>query len=155
MIYQFKITLAETRPPVWRRVQVLDTYTFADLHHVIQSSMGWYNCHLHSFKMADSKSKDTIKIVEIDMHDQSFDMFRNDVESLDENETRISNYFTLEECKIPNRAKDTFSKAEYEYDFGDGWTHLIKLEKIIEAEGDNKDYPKCIAGKMACPPEDW
>jgi hypothetical protein len=44
-------------------------------------------------------------------------------------------------------------KALYEYDFGDGWDHTVVLEKILPAQI-NADYPRCIAGKRACPPED-
>jgi hypothetical protein len=43
--------------------------------------------------------------------------------------------------------------ARYEYDFGDGWEHIIKLEKILPRD-DQIDYPKCVTGKRACPPED-
>jgi len=160
MIYQFKISLTETRPPVWRRVQVPHTFTFADFHNVIQDAMGWYDCHLHSFEMADpKKSKESLKKVEINMNDDEddFGVNRQGVESLDEHFAKISDYFSLEKCNLPKRAKDTFAKANYEYDFGDGWVHKIKLEKILElGEGEDiNDYPKCIAGKMACPPEDW
>jgi len=41
----------------------------------------------------------------------------------------------------------------YEYDFGDGWTHNIVLEDILE-KVKNTFYPVCIDGKRACPPED-
>lgn len=41
----------------------------------------------------------------------------------------------------------------YEYDFGDSWEHIVLLEKIIPAEP-SVIYPRCIAGKRACPPED-
>jgi hypothetical protein len=41
----------------------------------------------------------------------------------------------------------------YEYDFGDGWTHDIILEKILP--GDNElEFPLCLGGEMNCPPED-
>jgi len=39
------------------------------------------------------------------------------------------------------------------YDFGDGWEHLITLEKILSVQ-DGQTYPRCIKGKRACPPED-
>ena len=160
MIYQFTITLVGTRPPVWRRVQVPHTFTFADFHNVIQDAMGWYDCHLHSFEMADpKKSRESLKKVEIHMNDEEvvFGVNMQGVEFLDENCTKISDYFTLEKCNLPRQAEDTFANANYEYDFGDGWTHKIKLETIFElGEGEDiNDYPKCIAGKMACPPEDW
>lgn len=40
-VYQFKITLAGAKPPIWRRIQVPETYTFWDLHVAIQDAMGW------------------------------------------------------------------------------------------------------------------
>jgi hypothetical protein len=58
-IYQFKITLKETHPPVWRRVQVPSTYTFWDLHVAIQGAMGWSDCHPHKFRII-SKSVDIL-----------------------------------------------------------------------------------------------
>ena len=41
----------------------------------------------------------------------------------------------------------------YEYDFGDGWQHELKIEKVLPPEADAR-YPRCLAGKRACPPED-
>jgi hypothetical protein len=41
----------------------------------------------------------------------------------------------------------------YEYDFGDSWDHAVLLEKILPTEA-SVTYPRCIAGKRACPPED-
>src|SRR5262249_38134478 len=41
----------------------------------------------------------------------------------------------------------------YEYDFGDGWRHEVRLEKALEPEPKVK-YPRCIDGARACPPED-
>lgn len=44
-------------------------------------------------------------------------------------------------------------KLIYEYDFGDGWEHELKIEKVLPAEKGQR-YPACLAGKRACPPED-
>jgi Plasmid pRiA4b ORF-3-like protein len=44
-IYQLKITLADIKPPIWRRVQVKDG-SLSKLHAVIQVVMGWTNSHL-------------------------------------------------------------------------------------------------------------
>ena len=50
-MYQFKITLTEVRPPIWRRIQVPGTCSFWDLHVAIQDAMGWRDCHLHLFRL--------------------------------------------------------------------------------------------------------
>ena len=44
-VYQFKITLEGAKPPIWRRIQVPETYTFWDLHVAIQDAMGWGDHH--------------------------------------------------------------------------------------------------------------
>jgi len=48
-VYQFKITLGDIEPEIWRRIQVPENYTFWDLHVAIQDAMGWFDCHLHEF----------------------------------------------------------------------------------------------------------
>jgi len=48
-VFQIKVTLREIHPPIWRRVQVRDDATLAQLHRVLQIIMGWEDCHLHEF----------------------------------------------------------------------------------------------------------
>ena len=45
------------------------------------------------------------------------------------------------------------SSLTYTYDLGDGWEHSIVLEKRFSA-GDDAEYPICLDGQRACPPED-
>ena len=49
------------------------------------------------------------------------------------------------------RVNDSFV---YEHDFGDGWEHLVLVEKILRAEEGVGNLPVCLAGGRACPPED-
>ncbi len=42
---------------------------------------------------------------------------------------------------------------KYLYDFGDGWTHTIKCERILDAQPDIS-YPLLIEATGRCPPED-
>lgn len=130
-IYQFKITLKGIRPPIWRRVQVHSDSTLSHLHWVIQFSMGWTNSHLHSFD---------IQGIEYGVPMPEFDF--DDTELRDEHTVKLS--------KIIPKEKFKFS---YLYDFGDSWEHEILVEKVIEADPDI-NYPICIKGKRACPPED-
>ena len=53
--------------------------------------------------------------------------------------------------EVAPRVNDSFV---YEYDFGDGWEHLVLVEKILTREEGAGDLPVCLAGVRACPPED-
>ena len=55
--------------------------------------------------------------------------------------------------KVSDLLKKEKDKTTYEYDFGDGWVHVIILEKIGDESMDIKDVT-CLAGKNNCPPED-
>src|SRR3954453_8432296 len=48
-IARITITLLDVEPPVRRAVEVPITITLADLHVIIQASMGWRNYHLYEF----------------------------------------------------------------------------------------------------------
>jgi len=50
-VYQFKITLKNISLPIWRRIQVPESYSFWDLHVAIQDVMAWLDYHLHEFKI--------------------------------------------------------------------------------------------------------
>lgn len=133
-IYQFKITLKESKPPIWRQIQVPETYTFWDLHVAIQDAFGWEDYHLHEFEIQQLTSKE--KII-IGIPNEDFGQ-----EILPDWKQKISDYFTLKN-----------NSADYIYDFGDDWLHSIILEKILPSEK-KINYPRCINGKRACPPED-
>ena len=135
-VYQFKITLKGIKPPVWRQIQVPETYTFWDLHVAIQDVMGWEDYHLHEFEMMNHF---TGKKVRIGLPHEDYDWSR---ETLPGWKQKIAEYFSMKT-----------RLAIYTYDFGDNWEHIIKLEKIIPREV-NTEYPVCMAGERACPPED-
>ena len=48
---QFKVTLRDIKPPIWRRVVLPDNCSLGTLHDVIQVAMGWHNCHMHTFRI--------------------------------------------------------------------------------------------------------
>ncbi len=127
-IYQIKITLRASKPPIWRRVMVPSHFSLYKLHQVIQMAMGWTNSHLHQFI--------------IDGQYYSIPSSEDWEPILDERRYKLS--------QIAPYAKHKFV---YEYDFGDNWEHVIVVEKILPPESGAK-YPVCIKGKRACPPED-
>jgi len=109
-VYQFKITLKGAKPPIWRRIQVPETYTFWDLHVAIQDAMGWQDYHLHEFTFTLPIAKIKFRIG-IPMDDDLSETM------LPGWEINISDFFSLER---PN--------GDYFYDFGDGWQHSVTLE---------------------------
>lgn len=134
MVYQFKITLKGIKPPVWRRIQVPETYSFWDLHVAIQDVMGWSDCHLHQFKIIEPVTNTK---VEIGIPDEKATYY----EILPDWKQKIAHYFSPEN-----------KTADYIYDFGDDWKHTILLEKFLPREK-NAVYPLCVDGQRACPPE--
>src|ERR1019366_10823135 len=96
-IYQFKITLADAKPAIWRRIEVPDL-TLGELHSVLQVVMGWDDSHMHQF------------IVGKTYYGQATpdDL---DLEVEDEDGIRISQVF-------PEKKR---ARIVYEYDFGDSW----------------------------------
>lgn len=127
---QFKVSLKYIRPSIWRRIVLLDNATLGHLHDAIQIAMGWYNYHMHSFRIGG-----------IDYTSQT----ASDMEDMD-----MENEETVCLCRVVTRPKQKFI---YEYDFGDSWEHDIMAEKMLPINPLAK-YPVCLAGARACPPED-
>ena len=48
-IYQLKVTLRDSDPPIWRRFEVSHDLTLRKLHNLLQVVMGWENEHLYDF----------------------------------------------------------------------------------------------------------
>ena len=136
-VMQFKIALKDIKPPVWRRIQVPCTDSFWDLHIAIQDAMGWMDCHLHEFVFSSQTENTCIRIGIPDEDD-----YLSLRPVLPGWEIPIAGVFSL-----------MLRKIEYVYDFGDDWRHTVTLEKIFPKPKDS-NYPVCVGGKRACPPED-
>lgn len=133
-IYQLKVVLLGTEPPVWRRLQVPGNAKLDWLHAVLQVAIGWTNSHLHAFQVGEDRYSDTR------VH---FAEFEGDPEILEERK------FALRE--IAPSEQDAFN---YEYDFGDSWEHEITVEKILLLDAAAAKTAHCLDGARACPPED-
>ena len=126
-IYELKITLRDTRPPIWRRIRVRGDVTLFKLHSILQYVMGWTDSHMHQF-VRGAKTYGKV--------DREFPECENEKKVL------LS--------QVLHKPKDSMV---YEYDFGDGWEHVVVLEQALEAQPGGK-YPYVVEGKRACPPED-
>ncbi|XP_051161052.1 uncharacterized protein y4hQ-like [Leptopilina boulardi] len=135
-IYEFKIILRDVKPMIWRQIQLPENYTFGHLSDSIISSMGWYGTHMHQFYVKNSLTGKR-EIIGEKPNSQQYS-----ITTIWENDIEISKYF------IENQ-----KKAIYIYDMNDAWIHDIILINIFNAVA-NVNYPKCIDGKGACPPDD-
>jgi len=123
-----KITLVDTKPPVWRRFSVPVEITLDRLHDVIQIVMGWEDRHLHLFTIeGQTYSEDP----------------EEEWEGEEERHHRL--------CDLVTSAPTQF---EYKYDMGDGWQHKVEVERISPVGKGYVAATKCLAGKRRCPPED-
>jgi hypothetical protein len=128
VVYQIKVTLKGSKPPIWRRMQVTSETTLVKLHRILQRVMGWEGSHLYQFVIGGIVYGDPGMLGELDVED-----------------ARTVTLDTL--------VRGEKSKFLYEYDFGDSWEHELLVEKILPQE-EGKRYPLCLTGKRACPPED-
>jgi len=126
-LYQFKVSLPEVSPPVWRQIVVPANIPLDRLHDVIQIVMGWTDSHLYEFTIGSRHY--------MEMPEGPEDGEAAGTACLGE---------------VIDEAKGRFV---YTYDFGDSWQHLVVAEK----PGPDADLPFmpvfCLDGKRACPPE--
>jgi hypothetical protein len=133
-IYQLKVVLLGSEPPVWRRLQVPGDATLDWLHAVLQVAIGWTNSHLHQFRVGEDCYSDTR---------HNFAEYEGDPEILE------ARKFTLRQ--IAPREEDAFG---YQYDFGDSWEHEITVEKVLPPDAAAATTALCLGGARAGPPED-
>jgi hypothetical protein len=133
--YEFEVSLSHIEPRIWRRFEIAVSASFAMLHKAIQDSLGWEDSHVWEFRRPG-------RGVLAGVPDDNFGSF--DTEEIpDAQEVKLSQYF---------KADGGLESCDYNYDFGDDWSHLVKLIQIV-SRGERFGR-RLLAGKRACPPED-
>jgi hypothetical protein len=130
-IARLKITLDDVEPTVLRRVDVPFDIRLDRLHLTIQAAMGWTNSHLYELRAGDVGWSTPYPDA-----DWSGDF-------LDARKARLNDI--LEDIGT--------KKLIYIYDFGDGWEHTIKVERLADP-APGALYPCLIEVSGRCPPED-
>jgi hypothetical protein len=178
-----KVTLDHVEPPVWRRIQVPVSASLDDLHVVLQWTMGWEGEHPYDFVAGKRTFSPTMEPMadfpgeepdEEEMQAQVVEGLKQLAALIEHPEEQperqaalsalLANMGTppdlfgnddedsgmVEVSEVLKRAR---SKMTYRYDFGDGWTHTIVVEKANVPT--NVEQPAiCLDGAGACPPED-
>jgi len=128
-IARLKITLDDVKPNVLLRVEMPATLRLDRLHLAIQAAMGWTNTHLYEILARDTGWG----IPDPDWGDGPLD---------------------ARKARLIDVLEDVGTKTlKYLYDFGDGWEHTVKVERIAAPEP-GAAYPRLIEAAGRCPPED-
>src|SRR5436853_7936138 len=107
-IARIRITLDDVEPVVLRRIEVPFGIRLDRLHLTIQAAMGWTNSHLYELRAGD---------VGWGIPDPNWSDG-----PLDARKTRLIDVL-----------EDVGTKTlRYVYDFGDGWEHTIKIERLTD-----------------------
>jgi hypothetical protein len=123
-----RLVVVGTQPRVWRRLLVRETMWLSRLHDSIQIAFDWFDYQTHTFALDDLKFGNPVKRDELNVEDD------RDV--------------TLADLNLVHR-----DKMNYEYQIGEGWHVDVRVEKTV-APVKGTNYPLCIAGERAGPPED-
>ena len=128
-IARLKITLDDVEPSVLRRIEVPLAIRLDRLHAVLQAALGWTSSHLWEFRAGETGWG---------IPDKDWGDGPNDAAKA-----------TLRDVIEDTGAK----RLIYVYDFGDGWEHTIRIEKVLPP-GPDASYPRLIEASGRCPPED-
>jgi len=130
-IARLKITLDAVKPAVLRRIEVPFDIRLDRLHLTIQAAMGWTNSHLYEIRAGDVGWS-----------------------TLNPEADWPEDFLDARKARLDKVIEDAGTKTlRYIYDFGDGWEHAIKIERLTDPEPDAL-YPRLIAATGRCPPED-
>ena len=130
-VARLKITLEDVKPAVLRRVEVPFDIRLDRLHLTIQAAMGWTNSHLYELRAGEVGW--TTPYPEEDW---------------------ASDFLDARKARLRDILEDVGTKKlVYLYDFGDGWEHTIKVERLADPQP-GVLYPHLIEVKGRCPPED-
>ena len=124
-----KITLDDVEPIVLRRIEVPFLIRLDRLHLTLQAAVGWTNSHLYEIRIDDMGWGVPDPGWRDGPHDASKALFGTVIEDVG------------------------IKTLNYLYDFGDGWCHTIKIERLTEAVP-GLLYPRLIEARGQRPPED-
>lgn len=138
--YTIRITLKGITPAIWRKVEVPSNISLRHLSELIMAVMGWSGYHMNQFR----KGLDTYYEP----------CYQRDGDMEDFSDVRIR-HFNQEEFSIGQILEEKGRSFTFDYDFGDGWEHEVRLSSIAEYTDGEPRKIRFVSGKRACPPEDY
>ena len=139
-VAELEVTL-DLLTPCKRTLVVPSDLNFYQLHRILQDAFEWHDCHLHQFVLKKDSMGRPMKIIQPGfMKNEDWLALDENLESIDSTTVTIREIF------------ESQNKIEYEYDFGDGWIHMIKLKRFIP--DCTTPYPHCTEAIGDAPMED-
>lgn len=129
--YRVRLELHGAKPPVWRRLELPGDIVLPRLHDVVQAAMGWSDSHLHRFRTGNDY-RSPYFITQFDLDEGDDGVLEDDI-------------------RLDQIVAAGGDQLWYEYDFGDGWNHVLRVEAVLD---EPPAAARCTDGRMACPPED-
>ncbi|WP_326967140.1 plasmid pRiA4b ORF-3 family protein [Arthrobacter sp. CG_A4] len=133
--YDLRVSIQATEPAIWRRLLVPETITVPELHQVLQAAFGWDNRHLYGIRGVDRLG-------------QSRMVIGPDAAAEDTDDEPASGVVLSE---LLDAQRDGPAALEYEYDFGDAWTHTFDVIGPAELPAGTL---RCVDGANRGPVED-
>jgi hypothetical protein len=127
-LLQFRLSVKNVQPEIWRKLLVSSDVTLEKLHSILQVLMGWHDRHLYAFVINEKRYSSPIE---------------DDGTKLDNSiRTKLSSIITANTTVIT-----------YEYDFRAGW----EIELHGETKEDDlqpTQFAECIEGSRHGPVEE-
>ena len=132
--YTLRIELVNSKPLIWRELEVPSSLCLTSLAQAILLAFGWNEDHLHQF-LESRKSHYATSMNEL-------------------GETLYPGTKDGSRYGVSHLLKKQGDSVLFEYDYGDSWYHKVKLKSVADYADYETKAVRLIGGANACPPDD-
>lgn len=178
-VYTLRVELAPTPPmfepdedeEVWCDIEVDETHTLEELHQAIFDAFDRWDAHMYEFLTYDADGIATRRYVMPQTYSGEPSWPPMEPEEIEEQITRIGAKDASEETKeryrelqrnppeegntadtiLADLSPEELNWIYYQFDFGDGWEHIIEIE--ASREGSLADDPRVVNQHGSIPPQ--
>ena len=157
-VYQFYAELDDYTPKIWRRFQVSANITVARLGYILMTLFEMKASHLFAFELPVDRDVHEYaqsrypgkRMEEIpDAFRAALRMYRYELPNDESFAEQDDNYVTFDATthKISRITKDSGTRLNFNYDFGDNWWISLTLENVFfDKELSAKELPRVLEG---------
>ena len=111
--FRVRVDLMYAKPPIWRRLVLPGDLVLDELHDVLQVAMGWQDGHLHKFGVGADRRTRVYFVTRFDLSEGDDGLVEDGV-------------------RLDQVVSGKGDRLFYDYDFGDGWEHVLVVEDIVD-----------------------